>query len=67
MVLLAHMTQPPPFLSGPQHFGTSEEVEGQLPELGINAIYDHFGKPGPVGMMMEMTDSKILLHNIADF
>ena len=67
MVLLAHMTQPPPFLSGPQHFGTSEEVEGQLPEFGINAINDHFSKPGSVRMIMEMADSEVLLDHIADF
>ncbi|MCX5857973.1 MAG: hypothetical protein NTZ57_08735, partial [Deltaproteobacteria bacterium] len=38
----------PPFLSGSQDFRSSEDVEGQLPELTINAVYDHFGKPGSV-------------------
>jgi hypothetical protein len=45
---------PPPFLSGSQHFRSSEDVEGQLPELTINAVYDHFGKSGSVRMIMEM-------------
>jgi hypothetical protein len=58
---------PPPFLSGSQHFRSSEEVEGQLPELTINAVYDHFGKPGSVRMIMEMADSEVLLDDIADF
>ena len=58
---------PPPFLCGSQDFSSSEEVEGQLPELAINAIYDHFGKPGSMSMMMEMTDSKVLFDKIADF
>lgn len=57
---------PPPFLSGSQYFCSPEEVEGQLPELAINAIYDHLGKPGSVSMMMEMTDAKVLFHNVAD-
>ena len=58
---------PPPFLSGSQHFCSSEDVEGQLPELAINAVYDHFGKPGSVRMIMEMADSEVLLDHIADF
>jgi hypothetical protein len=33
----------PPFLSGSQYFCSSDEVEGQLSELAINAIYDHLG------------------------
>ena len=57
---------PPPFLSGSQHFRSSEDVEGQLPELTINAVYDHFGKPGTVRMIMEMADSEVLLDHIAD-
>jgi hypothetical protein len=58
---------PLPFLSGSQHFCSSEEVEGQLSELAINAVYDHFGKPGSVSMMMEMADSEVLFDDIADF
>jgi hypothetical protein len=57
---------PPPFLSSSQYFCPSEEVEGQLPELAINAVYDHLGKSGAVSVMMEMTDSKVLFHNVAD-
>jgi hypothetical protein len=57
----------PPFLSGSQHFRSSEDVESQLPELTINAIYDHFGKPGSVRMIMEMADSEVLLDHVADF
>lgn len=57
---------PPPFLSGSQYFCSSKEVECQLPELAINAIYDHLGKPGSVSVMMEMTDAKVLFHNVAD-
>lgn len=56
-----------PFLSGSQHLRSSEDVEGQLPELAINAVYDHFGKPGSVRMIMEMADSEVLLDYIADF
>ena len=66
MVLLAHMTHPP-FLSGSQHFCASKNVEGQLPELTINAIYDHFRRPGSVRMIMEMADSEVLLDHVADF
>ena len=58
---------PPPFLCGSQYFCSSEEVESQLPELAINAIYDHLGKSGAVSMMMEVADSKVLLDHIADF
>ncbi len=58
---------PSPFLRGPQYFGASEEVESQLSELAIDSVSDHLGKPGPVSMMMEMADSKVLLNNIADF
>ena len=65
--LIDSYDSPPPFLSGSQHFCSSEEVEGQLPELAINAIYDHFGKPGSVRMIMEMTDSEVLFDDIADF
>ena len=57
---------PPPFLSGSQHLCSSEDVEGQLPELAINAVYDHFGKPGTARLIMQMTDAKILLNDIAD-
>jgi hypothetical protein len=58
---------PPPFLSGSQHLCSSEDVEGQLPELAINTVYDHFGKPGSIRMIMEMADSEVLLDHIADF
>ena len=57
----------------PGHFTTYKPLSPvlrtqttSLPELAINAIYDHFGKPGPVCMMVEMTNSKILLDDIAD-
>jgi hypothetical protein len=58
---------PPPYLCSSQHFRSSEDVEGQLPEFAINAVYDHFGKPGSVRMIMEMADSEVLLDHIADF
>ena len=57
----------PLFLSGSQDFRSSEDVKGKLPELTINAIYDHFGEPGSVGMIMEMADSEVLLDHVADF
>jgi hypothetical protein len=65
--IISSYDAPPPFLRSSQYFSSSEEIEGQLPELAINAIYNHFGKPGPVRMMVEMTDSKILLDYVADF
>ena len=65
--IISSYVAPPPFLSGSQHFRPSEDVEGQLPELTINAVYDHFGKPGSVRMIMEMADSEVLLNPIADF
>jgi hypothetical protein len=65
--IISSYVVPPPFLSGSQHFRSSEDVEGQLPELTINAVYDHFGKPGSVRMVMEMADSEVLLNHIADY
>ena len=65
--IISSYVVPPPFLSGSQHFCSSEDVEGQLPEFAINAVYDHFGKPGSVRMIMEMADSEVLLNPIADF
>jgi hypothetical protein len=38
-----------------------------LPEQGIDGILNQPREPGPVGFMMQMTDAKILLNNIADF
>ena len=66
-VTIALYYAPPPFLTGSQYFCPFEEVEDQLPELAINAVYDHFGKPGSVSMMIEMTDSEVLFDDIADF
>ena len=64
-VMLVSYETPPPFLC--QDLGASEEVEGQLPEQGICGIDDQLGESGPMGVMMEMADTEVLFHNVADF
>ena len=44
-----------------------ENIEGHLPEHGINGILDQPREPGPKGIVVEMRDSKILFNDITDF
>jgi len=65
--LLCSYDIPPPFLYRPQYLCPPEEVESQLPEQGINGIPDHLREPGPEGIVMEMREAEILLHDVTDF
>lgn len=67
MLPLGSVETPPPFSCGCYHPGSSEKIERHLPEHGIKGILNQSREPGPKGVVVEMRDSKILLHNIADF
>lgn len=56
---------PPPFLC--QYPGPSEEVEGQLPEKGVQGILDQPGEPGSMSVMMQMANAEILFDDVPGF
>ena len=66
MPLPANLMTPPPFLCWFYHPGSSEEIEGHLPEQGVNGILYQPRELGPKGIVAEMRDSKILFDDIAD-
>jgi len=67
MLLPGKYGNPPPCLCRFDYFCSPEEIEGHLPEQGINGIFNHPREPGPKGIVVEMGDSKILLNDILEF
>jgi len=64
---LACVVTPPPFSCRVYRFGSPENIEGHLPEHGVNGILDQSREPSPEGIVAKMRDSKILFHDITDF
>ena len=56
----------PPFLCC-KYPGSPEEIEGHLPEEGIDGILDQPGEPGPEGVVVEMGEAEILFDYVPDF
>ena len=48
-----------------EDFHSPEHIEGGLPKPGIQVVFRDRCKPCPLGFVMEMTDPKILLDNVA--
>ena len=44
----------PIFLHSPEDFLAPEQIEGHLPEEGINGILDDSGKPGPESIVVRV-------------
>ena len=55
------------YLHCPEDFLPPEQIEGHLPEEGINGILDDHGKAGAKSVVVQVAQPEVLFHDVTLF